>query len=183
MALATNADEALFISKDVARIILAKVYMYRHQWQKAKDLLEQVVSKGLYAIEKVPASYTASSKDLILGFEEKTSTRAGSAIVPILTLTDTELLYAECLIYLNKASEAAQYLSKVSKTNGLATPANSIAGLNQLRKSLKLQDYFAFLKRNGLAQSELGLQQYQLLLPIPDSERSSNPAMTQNPQY
>lgn len=183
VALATNADEALFVSKDVARIILAKVYMYRHQWQKAKDLLEQVVSKGLYAIEKVPASYTASSKDLILGFEEKTSTRTGSAIVPILTLTDTELLYAECLIYLNKASEAAQYLSKVSKTNGLTTPATSIAGLNQLRKSLKLQDYFAFLKRNGLALSELGLQQYQLLLPIPDTECASNPAMTQNPQY
>ena len=30
--------------------------------------------------------------------------------------------------------------------------------------------YFAFLKRNGLAIKELGLEKYQLLLPIPQNE-------------
>ena len=43
--------------------------------------------------------------------------------------------------------------------------------------------YFAFLKRNGIAKSELGLKDYQLLLPIPINEINANPSMVQNPGY
>lgn len=43
--------------------------------------------------------------------------------------------------------------------------------------------YFAFLKRNGLAKSELGLKDYQLLLPIPQNAINSNYRMVQTPGY
>lgn len=185
-ALASDANAALFLSRDVARVLLAKVYMYQQKWKKANDLLQAVVSKGLYSIEKVPTNYTANSKDLIWGLYEYDGTRSRSTkdvAVPIFTMTDAALLYAECQIYLGNQSAASKYISEVGKVNGLSVPATSIAGINWLRKSLKLQDYFAFLKRNGLAMSELGLEKYQLLLPIPASQCDFNPSLTQNPGY
>lgn len=183
VALASNGNDALFLSKDVARILLAKVYMYQHKWQKASNLLKKVIENGNYSVEKVPANYTNNSGDLIWGLEEDTKTRATGTVIPILTMTDVVLLEAECQIYLGNQSKAAQYISEVSKINGLSTVATSIAGISQQRKRLKLQDYFAFLKRNGLAMSELGLKQYQLLLPLPQSQCDFNPALTQNPGY
>ena len=38
-------------------------------------------------------------------------------------------------------------------------------------------------KRNGLAIKELGLEKYQLLLPIPENAIDMNPNLTQNPGY
>ena len=67
--------------------------------------------------------------------------------------------------------------------NGISGTRVSVEGIKQLRKSLKLQDYFAFLNRNGLAMKELGLEKYQLLLPIPQDEINANPSLNQNPGY
>ena len=43
--------------------------------------------------------------------------------------------------------------------------------------------FFAYMKRAELAQSELGLQSYQLLFPIPYQELLYNYNLTQNPGY
>lgn len=51
VAFATNANDALFVSKDVARILLAKVYMYQQKWAAASNLLQQVVDK-IYTLWK-----------------------------------------------------------------------------------------------------------------------------------
>lgn len=183
VSLASNANDALFLSKDVARILLAKVYMYQHKWQKASNLLKTVIEKGVYSVEKVPANYANDSGDLIWGLKEGSKTRSSGTVTPIFTMTDVVLLEAECQIYLGNKSKASQYISEVSKVNGLSTIAISITGISQLRKCLKLEDYFAFLKRNGLAMSELGLKQYQLLLPLPSHECLLNPSLSQNPGY
>ncbi len=53
VAFATNANDALFVSKDVARILLAKVYMYQQKWAAASNLLQQVVDKNIYSITSV----------------------------------------------------------------------------------------------------------------------------------
>ena len=104
-------------------------------------------------------------------------------VVPIMTTTDVKLLYAECEIHLGNNAKASKYISEVGNINGISGTNVSVEGIKQLRKSLKLQDYFAFLKRNGLAIKELGLEKYQLLLPIPERELVMNPNMTQNPGY
>ena len=194
VAFATNANDALFVSKDIARILLAKVYMYQQKWSKASELLQKVISKNIYSIEKVPAKYTSESKDLIWALAEYSGTRAtrvsrvnvdGSPedVVPIMTTTDLKLLYAECQVHLGNSTEVSKNVSEVSKLNGISSIRASIEGIKQLRKSLKLQDYFAFLKRNGLAMKELGLEKYQLLLPIPGTQLALDPMLTQNPGY
>lgn len=193
VAFATNANDALFVSKDVARILLAKVYMYQQKWAAASNLLQQVVDKNIYSMEKVPTKYTSDSKDLIWSFAKYKYiyTRASRVnvdgipedVVPIMTTTDVKLLYAECEIHLGNNAKASKYISEVGNINGISGTNVSVEGIKQLRKSLKLQDYFAFLKRNGLAMKELGLEKYQLLLPIPQNELMGNPNLNQNPGY
>lgn len=191
VAFATNANDALFVSKDVARILLAKVYMYQQKWAAASDLLQQVVDKNIYSMEKVPTKYTSENKDLIWSFAEYRITRVSRVyvdgspeeVVPIMTTTDVKLLYAECQIHLGNNAKASKYISEVGNVNGISGTNISVEGIKQLRKSLKLQDYFAFLKRNGLAMKELGLEKYQLLLPIPQNELMGNPNLNQNPGY
>lgn len=191
VAFATNANDALFVSKDVARILLAKVYMYQQKWAAASNLLQQVVDKNIYSMEKVPTKYTSENKDLILALEFGNGSRASRVnvdgspekVVPIMTTTDVKLLYAECEIHLGNNAKASKYISEVDNVNGISGTSVSVEGIKQLRKSLKLQDYFAFLKRNGLAMKELGLEKYQLLLPIPQNEIMVNPKLTQNPGY
>ena len=191
VAFATNANDALFVSKDVARILLAKVYMYQQKWAAASNLLQKVVDKSIYPIEKVPTKYTSENKDLILALMVGNESRAsrvyvdGSSedVVPIMTTTDVKLLYAECEIHLGNNAKASKYISEVDNVNGISGTSVSVEGIKQLRKSLKLQDYFAFLKRNGLAIKELGLEKYQLLLPIPQDEINANPSLNQNPGY
>ena len=191
VAFATNANDALFVSKDVARILLAKVYMYQQKWAAASNLLQKVVDKSIYPIEKVPTKYTSENKDLILALMVGNESRASRVyvdgspedVVPIMTTTDVKLLYAECEIHLGNNAKASKYISEVDNVNGISGTSVSVEGIKQLRKSLKLQDYFAFLKRNGLAMKELGLEKYQLLLPIPQNELMVNPNLTQNPGY
>lgn len=191
VAFATNANDALFVSKDVARILLAKVYMYQQKWAAASNLLQQVVDKNIYSMEKVPTKYTSENKDLILALEFGNGSRASRVnvdgspekVVPIMTTTDVKLLYAECEIHLGNNAKASKYISEVGNINGISGTNVSVEGIKQLRKSLKLQDYFAFLKRNGLAIKELGLEKYQLLLPIPENAIDMNPNLTQNPGY
>lgn len=191
VAFATNANDALFVSKDVARILLAKVYMYQQKWAAASNLLQKVVDKSIYPIEKVPTKYTSENKDLILALMVGNESRASRVyvdgspedVVPIMTTTDVKLLYAECEIHLGNNAKASKYISEVGNINGISGTNVSVEGIKQLRKSLKLQDYFAFLKRNGLAMKELGLEKYQLLLPIPQNELMGNPNLNQNPGY
>ena len=191
VAFATNANDALFVSKDVARILLAKVYMYQQKWAAASNLLQQVVDKNIYSMEKVPTKYTSENKDLILALKFGIGSRASRVnvdgspeeVVPIMTTTDVKLLYAECEIHLGNNAKASKYISEVGNINGVSGTNVSVEGIKQLRKSLKLQDYFAFLKRNGLAIKELGLEKYQLLLPIPQNELMGNPNLNQNPGY
>lgn len=191
VAFATNANDALFVSKDVARILLAKVYMYQQKWAAASNLLQQVVGKNIYSMEKVPTKYTSENKDLILALMVGNESRASRVyvdgspedVVPIMTTTDVKLLYAECEIHLGNNAKASKYISEVGNINGISGTNVSVEGIKQLRKSLKLQDYFAFLKRNGLAMKELGLEKYQLLLPIPQNGIDMNPNLTQNPGY
>lgn len=178
VACATDMNDLLFMSKDVSRVALANVYMYLKEWEKAKSLLNEVISGNYYSIEK-GTNYTASSKDLIMGLRKINS----SDILPLFTYTDVILSLAECEINTGKSFNAEPYLSVVSSINGLNMSGNTIESIKLIRKEMKLPGHFAFLKRNDLAINELSLKDYQLLLPIPIYELARNPNMSQNPGY
>lgn len=185
----TDASSALFVSKDVARVLLAYVRCNQKKFDSALPLLEKVIDNGYYSlIQSAPVNYKKDS-ECILGFEM--GTRAGSneneQCYPCLDYKDVILTAAECLYHTGNTTKAKEYIQMVCKTKSLSVDDSDILkAIATLRYKLQTPNYLTFIRRNGLGQSYMGLganETYQLLWPIPQSEIDMNPTITQNPGY
>ena len=174
--------------------------MYRGKYAEAKALLLDVIEAGFYTldgsnystvetIERLSSERTSS--ELIFAFDASggtRSTRATDIVIrqpPMMTYTDVLLSYAECLYHEGSKEEASKYLRQVVDAKGIVVSGDSFDGIKDARQQLLLYSIgnFAFYKRNGIATEELGIKEYQQLLPIPQSELDCNPNMTQNKGY
>ena len=84
------------------------------------------------------------------------------------------------------SSSAKQLTDYIISNKGIDVSETNIAkAIAAIRKILyeHTNGYYAYLKRSGLAKEILGLEDYQLLLPIPSNEIMFNPYITQNPGY
>lgn len=185
----TDANSALFVSKDVARVLLAYVRCNQKKFDSALPLLEKVIDNGYYSlIQSGPVHYQKDS-ECILGFEM--GTRAGNneneQCYPCLDYKDVILTAAECLYHTGNTAKAKEYIQMVCKTKSLSVDDSDILkAIATLRFKLQTPNYLTFIRRNSLGQSYMGLnanETYQLLWPIPQSEIDMNPAITQNPGY
>ena len=99
------------------------------------------------------------------------------------------LSLAECEHHLNNdnaAWENARIVAGNYNTFATETAPDGILQYISAVRRISMPEVigrFAFLKRTGLAKSELGFEDYQLLLPIPSNEIQKNPNLTQNPGY
>lgn len=187
----TDANSALFVSKDVARVLLAYVRCNQKKFDSALPLLEKVISNGYYSlIQSAPVNYKNDS-ECILGFVVNDETRAGNnknvQCYPCLDYKDVILTAAECLYHTGNTSKAKEYIQMVCKAKSLSVDDSDILkAIATLRYKLQAPNYLTFIRRNGLGQSYMGLsayETYQLLWPIPQWEMDMNPAITQNPGY
>lgn len=198
-----DANGFFFLSKDVARVLLANIYMYQGNYQQAESLLAKVISNGFYTLdssnynqrETITDLYNnGAGKETILAIrnETMTSTRGNislgiPAIVPVMTYTDVCLSYAECLSKNGKVLQAENQLDKVIDAKGIQVSGTNI--LDKIKSArLQLTLYcdvnFAFLKRTGFAKDVYGIvEEYRLLLPIPENELAMNSHIWQNPGY
>lgn len=185
----TDANSALFVSKDVARVLLAYVRCNQKKFDSALPLLEKVIDNGYYSlIQSAPVNYKKDS-ECILGFEM--GTRAGSneneQCYPCLDYKDVILTAAECLYHTGNTTKAKEYIQMVCKAKSLSVDDSDILkAIATLRYKLQTPNYLTFIRRNGLGQSYMGLnanETYQLLWPIPQWEMDMNPTITQNPGY
>jgi len=182
------------LSKDIARVVLADIYMYQGRYMEAKPLLEEIVNSNRYSLVNATDNLDPTCSEIIWSQAINSPTRANDNVVISYnnylciyqTYGDVLLSLAECENKLNNDTKAKEYLSQVATTKGIETTSTDIiAAISELRHRIQIDfgGYFAFLKRTGLAQSTLGLEEYQLLFPIPQDEVSRNPYMTQNPGY
>ena len=107
-------------------------------------------------------------------------------VVPVMTYTDVVLSYAECLYKNGKASEAQLRVNEVKSEKKLQIiSGNVLDEIRDIRMRTLLYGIsnFAFMKRNGFAESVYGVEKYRLLWPIPQRELEVNPSMTPNPGY
>lgn len=145
------------------------------------------------ASEKQP-TFDGHSKELIFVLDASNGTRATRSesvsvsiaspkLVPLMTYTDVMLSYAECLYRGGNMAEAEEYLQKVVKAKGITVASDVLSGIKEARHQLLVccNSNFAFYKRNGIAVEELGIEDYQQLLPIPQLEIYNG--LTQNPGY
>ena len=192
-----NSPEKMYtLSKDVARVLLANIYMYQGRYMEAKPLLEDIVNSNRYSLASAFDNLDPQCSEVIWsqGVDTPTRARANEMTVTYYndylciyqTYSDVLLSLAECESKLNKDTKAKEYLNQVSSTKGIETTSSeTIAAISEVRHRIQIDfgGYFAFLKRTGLAQSTLGIEEYQLLFPIPRDEINMNPYLTQNPGY
>lgn len=199
-SLSTDANEFFFLSKDVARILLADIYMYQGEYNQAEKLLRKVISNGFYELDA--SNYNdketitnlfdnGSSRETIFATRYESQPRGNISLdtpmlVPIMTYTDVVLSYAESLYKNGRTSEAESQLQKVITAKHISvTGENTLEKIKDARLQLMLytNTNFAFMKRNNFAKEVYGIEEYRLLLPIPQQEIDVNLSMTQNPGY
>lgn len=200
-SLGSDINDFFFLSKDVARILLADIYMYQGDYSPAEKLLEKVINNGFYTLdtsnynnkETINNLLNGNSTETIFVTYNKTQTQPRSVItilvpnlIPIMTYTDVVLSYAECLYKNGMLSKAENELSKVTTAKNINVSGNSV--LEKIKDArLQLMLYtdtnFAFMKRNGFAKDTYSVEEYRTLLPIPQNELDLCPSMTQNPGY
>ena len=194
-----KVQEFFFASKDVARVLLANIYMYENNYSDAIPLLQKVIENSFYSLDTSTHYNTTESamdsQEVIFALvNEAQQTRANitlrqPGVIPYMTLSDVYLSLAECHYKLNDAETATRYIDDVVKTKNLTISENDIIKqIKEVREQILLYSgtYFAFLKRTGIAEEVCGLkfyQQYMLLFPIPLDEIQFNKDMTQNPGY
>ena len=190
----SDADGIAMPPKDLARVILADIYMYQGKYAEAKALLNEIVNANRYSLVSSVNDLGIDCSEIIWSMPSSGQTRARANRATIVlndncivkTYADVLLSLAECESKLGNNTKANEYLNQVKSAKGIETTSTDVLpAISEVRSKIQIDfgGYFAFLKRTGLAQSTLGLEEYQLLFPIPQSELDMNPAMTQNPGY
>ena len=178
VALATDVNDFLFVSRDVARAVLAYTYMCMGEWGEAETLWEELTGHGFYALAPYDGEYHGGN-DWVFGVWN-----SNQEPLPVLTYTDVILSLAECKWHTGDRAGALTCVQDVARENGLDAADGSSESIRDIRSALRLPGYFAFLKRNGMAQAELHLEGYQLLFPIPYNDVLALGGMiVQNPEY
>ncbi len=189
-----DADRMALPPKDLVRILLADIYMYQGKYAEAKILLKDIVDGNRYSLVAGVNNLEKDCPEVIWSLpsaNQNNVTRASVITIDenlciVKTYADVLLSLAECESKLGDEEQAQKYLSQVKTAKNIETSSlDVIQAISEVRSKIQVDygGYFAFLKRTGLAQSVLGLEAYQLLFPIPQTELSRNPAMQQNPGY
>ncbi len=192
-----NADVIAIPPRDLARIVLADIYMYQGKYAEAKSLLSEIVNSNRYSLVSAINNLEIDCPEIIWsqphhsGITRARANETTDVVVLndkciVKTYADVLLSLAECESKLGNDTKAKEYLNQVKSTKAIETTSSDvIPAISEVRSEIQIDfgGYFAFLKRTGLAQSTLGLEKYQLLFPIPQKEILVNPAMTQNPGY
>lgn len=180
-----DANSMLFVSKNVARILLAFVYCNQKKFDKALPLLEEVIRRGEYHLEYSQATEYQNNAECILGYYPEIS--SAQKIFPCLDYKDVILTAAECLYHTGNTPKAKEYINQVCEYKNLtADQSDVLKAIASLHYQINSPSYMNFIRRNGLGESFMGLSPnnlYQLLWPIPSSELDKNPQLTQNPGY
>lgn len=189
-----SARDLFFIPRNFVKVMLGYLYMDKGQYQEANAYLQEVYASDYYSLDEGPSDaivIEGNNTPYMFGLRRETSTKAvidQSSVVVIYSYPEILLSLAECRMKLGDQDGALAFVNRVGLAKGWdvqRTDKSKILDyILELRKQEKYPYHFSFLKRNNLAQSELGISNSNyLLLPIPSQEIIYNSGMTQNPGY
>ena len=179
-------------SKDVPRFLMAKIYLMIGDYQNAKAYIQPIVDGGYYYMTSHNINVVTDEcpdEELVWGMQY-TLTKSSLPCIPVFTYVDVLLDMCEICLNTQDYNKAQEYMNVIRSaySQSQETWAGPDIFLNEIlewrtRTIYSRGEYFDFLRRAGIAKSLLGLQDYQLLFPIPDRDLASNPGITQNPGY
>lgn len=189
-----SSCDLFFIPRNFVKVMLGYLYMDKGQYQEANAYLQEVCASDYYSLDEGPSDaivIEGNNTPYMFGLRRETSTKAvidQSSVVVIYSYPEILLSLAECRMKLGDQDGALAFVNQVGLAkgwDGQRTDKSKILDyILELRKQEKYPYHFSFLKRNNLAQSELGITNSNyLLLPIPEREIIYNSGMTQNPGY
>ena len=189
-----TTDELFFIPQNFVRILLGYVLMEQGNYNDANTYLHEIWSSKYYSlIEYAPGdlNYDGGRNQYLWGISKDDNTKSSidkTGHVVIFSYGEVLLSLAECKYKIGDDSGALSIINEVGMAKGWEEEkkdaAQIIPYILELRKQEMYPYHFAFLKRNGLAQQELGITNDDwLLLPIPSSEVESGYNISQNPGY
>ena len=182
----SDANSALFVSKDVARVLLAYIHCDKQDYAQSLPYLEAVIANGFYSLVESNTIEFVNNSECIFGFLP--DTKSVDYCQPCLDYKDVILTAAECQYHLGNTSKAEEYLNQLCAAKPFLEfdRTDLLGSISTIRSTIFRINYLPFVRRNGLGLSALGLsesQQYQLLWPIPLNELNYNMNLTQNPGY
>lgn len=192
----TEDEGSLFkVSNYIPKALLAKIFIQQKEYDNALILLQDIISSGNYSLNNSrTAALNTGSTELIYAIHTSqfptpnfTNNIESNEYLPLLQYSEIILLAAECAYYNNDIQNAIGYLNQLRSRDG-DNPAIETEFMDNLKESWHKSmkggfSYFDFLKRNNIAESELNINEYKTLLPIPEGELVLNTAITQNPGY
>ncbi len=179
----TESNRYFFPSQDYPSLLLARIYMETGDFSKAKELLVSVVNSKTYQ----PGDYLYK---LYYSPMDQTPVNTSDVATVYYLYNEVLLNLAECEYHLGNSTKAEEYLHTVAAAD-LGSPAYTRTAdgfINRLANTWKSQlegtgTYFAFLKRNGIAEAALNIPDWRLVFPIPINQIMLNPQMSQNSGY
>lgn len=182
-----SANDLFGASKDVARALLAQIYMYQGKYNDALPLLTKIKNNGFYSVTTSDGKLIQDEETIYGLIHNVSNTRsvASGNNIQVISYPEIMLLLAECEEKAGNESTAQSILQDLASKKNITFANTDVPHrIKEVRKSFtNMPGFFAYMKRAGLAQSELGLQSYQLLFPLPYQELMYNPNLTQNPGY
>lgn len=190
----SSCSDLFFPSRDLSSLLLARIYMELGKYAEVKSILAEIVGSGRYQlgdlIYQLPSPQTAPNAEF--RYVENVC----------FSYAEVLLTLSECESRLGNVAQATDYLDKVIAAN-VGSPAYSSSNVmfssdhathstdsfisrlaNTWQSQLKGNGtYFAFLKRNDIAESMLNVPTWRLVFPIPMRELHMNPEITQNEGY
>lgn len=186
-----SESESYKVTKTFAQGLLCRVHLTNAAYSDAMTLAQQIINSGEYALDATVDNITSASTEIYWGFEKGDNEEfntffTNGSYVPVLRYTETMLVFAEAANNLGQQMEAMNSINMMKSRRGegeIMTIDNATIR-NQWEVELAQEgSIFNTMKRYGAASGELGIDEYKLVLPIPQSVLDSYPSMTQNPGY
>ncbi|WP_257658747.1 RagB/SusD family nutrient uptake outer membrane protein [Parapedobacter lycopersici] len=181
-----------------AASIIAKYYLETKDYYAVSEYTKSIINAPNFSLAVTDEIFD-TEKEAIMGHNlrehkdiqnsEYVELCGKGKYIHIIRNTEILLMAAEASFHLGNYDDATNFINKLKRRNN----KEAIDKINEDFITILIDEwrenlggegsYFLALKRNELATSELHIEEYKLLLPIPQQELVLNPNMMQNPGY
>jgi|GEM_PF-5417078 len=185
-----------YFTKNTAFMLLTRVKLFNAEWINTVEIANMIVNSGNYPLSTSTDNFTPESTEVIWGFSETgeipfSSTYTRGTYVPLVRATEAYLIQAEANAYTGFDALSRSALNELRQRASETVVGSGVNGsdlieavYDQWISEMSFSGTtFSTLKRFQRAQDVLSIQEFQLLLPIPQAVIDSNPNMFQNMGY